>query len=271
MSTNTITSLMFKTVAIISGNDFAQTLLGKLVNKINCIRGIGTGGYVFTSGERVVFDVLHRQCQPPYCIFDVGGHQGAFVKLILDNIATDRFTIHCFEPSVRTFQILQHNLPEDPRLNLNNLGLYKEKNQKIFYYDAPYSGRASLTKMNLQHRGIEFEQFETVQLDTLDSYCAAKSINKINLLKIDVEGHELDVLKGAQMMFEKKAVDIVMFEFGKCHIDTHYFLKDFYYFFHQLNMQMFRITPSEYLYPIKHYQELDEQFNTTNFIVLPNQ
>ena len=37
-----------------------------------------------------------------------------------------------------------------------------------------------------------------MDIDTIDNYCAENSIDHIHLLKIDIEGHELDVLSGAR-------------------------------------------------------------------------
>lgn len=138
------------------------------------------------------------------------------------------------------------------------------------YYNFPGSGLASLTKRKLDHYGIEFNKFETIAIDSIDNYCSENEIEHINLLKIDIEGHELDVFAGANNMFNKKAIDIVTFEFGGCNIDTRSFFQDFWYFFLGCNMKLLRITPSGYLFPIKSYNEIYEQFRTTNFIALKN-
>lgn len=46
-----------------------------------------------------------------------------------------------------------------------------------------------------------------------------------------VEGHELDVLAGAEEAL--KSVQLVQFEFGGCNIDTRTYFQDFFYFFQQ--------------------------------------
>jgi hypothetical protein len=76
------------------------------------------------------------------------------------------------------------------------------------------------------------------------------------------------VLAGASAMLEQGKVDIVVFEFGGCNIDTRSFFQDFYYLFTLLKMKLFRITPSAYLYPIYSYHEVFEQFRTTNFVAV---
>ena len=67
-------------------------------------------------------------------------------------------------------------------------------------------------------------------------------------------------------MFSKNAIDIVTFEFGGCNIDTRTFFQDFWYFFVDVNMKLFRISPAGYLVHIQSYKESDEQYRTTNYI-----
>jgi len=252
-----------------SGNKFVQKLLNKNVRRSQYYMGIGSGRGVSTSGEQVIFNVLSKKCDPPYCIFDVGANKGQFLDLALANISTNNFSIHCFEPGAETFSILSKR-ENDQRVKLNNLGVGKNRGQMTLYYDAPGSGLASLTKRNLDHFGIEFNKSETVQIDTIDNYCEENMIKKINLLKVDVEGHELDVFSSAEKMFANNSIDIITFEFGGCNIDTRTFFRDFWCFVNDVDMTLFRITPSGYLYQIESYNESDEQYRTTNYIAVKN-
>ena len=145
-----------------------------------------------------------------------------------------------------------------------------KKREAVLHFNSVGSGLASLTKRRLDHFGIDFNKSEKVEISTIDNYCSENAINHIHLLKIDIEGHELDALAGARRMFDKKSIDIVTFEFGGCNIDTRTFFQDFWYFFSEINMKMFRITPSGYLYPIESYNEIYEQFRTINFIATSN-
>lgn len=134
------------------------------------------------------------------------------------------------------------------------------------FYDFAGSGLASLTKRKLDHFNINFGYSENITVDTLDNYCEYKNIGSIDLLKIDVEGHELDVLLGGSKMFSDKKIKLVSFEFGGSNIDTKTYYRDFYYFFEELKMKIYRITPSSFLVPMNGYEEVYEQFRTTNFI-----
>lgn len=254
-----------------SGNRFIQSVLEKNVQASQYLMGIGSGAGVKSSGEQAIFKVLKQKAQTSYCIFDVGSNKGQFLQLILDNIAAvDDFSIHCFEPGHKTFKILAKSSKKDKRINLNNIGIGKEKGEAVLHFNSLGSGLASLTKRRLDHFGIDFNKSEKVEISTIDSYCSENSINHIHLLKIDIERHELDALAGARRMFDTKSIDIVTFEFGGCNIDTRTFFQDFWYFFSEINMKIFRITPSGYLDPIESYKEIHGQFRTTNFIAISN-
>ena len=261
-------SMLKKVFLRISGNRAVQGAIEKKIQSLQELLGIGSGDGVLSSGEQAVFDILRHKFNPPYCIFDIGANQGQFLRLLLEHIAVDDFAVHCFEPGRETFKILVASLSDDRRIQLNNTGLGKEQGEAVLHFDSAGSGLASLTKRNLDHFGIDFNQSEKVKIDTIDHYCSENSIKHIHLLKIDVEGHELDVLAGAGRMFDEKAIDVVTFEFGGCNIDTRTFFRDFWHFFCKINMKIMRITPSGYFYPIESYREIYEQFRTTNFIAV---
>ncbi len=263
-------SLFNQLVLRCTGNQFVQKLLEKNVAVTHGLMGIGAGGGVESSGEGVVLDLLKQRFQAPYCIFDVGSNQGQYLSVLLRSLPSGSATIHCFEPSDWTFNNLHKGFGHVQDVHLNHLALGQAPGKGILYSDSDGSGLASLSQRRLDHFNIHFQQSETVKINTLDHYCLEKSVDRIHLLKIDVEGHELDVLAGASQMFQRQAIDLVTFEFGGCNIDTRSFFQDFYYFFQSQKMDLARITPSGYLYPIKAYREILEQFRTTNFVAIRN-
>ena len=60
---------------------------------------------------------------------------------------------------------------------------------------------------------------ESVQTIALDDFCTQQGIDRIHLLKIDVEGAEYQVLKGAKMLLQAKRIDCIVFEFGVTSFD----------------------------------------------------
>lgn len=261
-----IKNLCAKMLAIMLATKQGQDILQNIVRGTNYLMGIGAGAVAEFSGEVGVVAELTRYGKPPYIVFDVGANKGQFLRIVLDNIDITHTEIHCFEPSFVSFRILSERFSAYNGVRLNNFGLGNQKCEATLYYDKPDSGLASLSKRRLNHFGINNCQYETVQIDTVDAYCESNDILEIALLKIDVEGHELDVLRGAERMLAKRSIKTIAFEFGGCNIDTRTFLQDFWYFFEYYSLELLRVTPSGYLYPIKTYEETLEQMVTTNYV-----
>jgi len=234
--------------------------------------GIGAGAVTETSGEQVIIDLLRQASarlspERPLCIFDVGANKGQFLSMLLGGLGSTTLHLHAFEPSSTAFAALTAAHGNDPRLTLNNVGLGREETSMTLYSDSDASGIASLYRRRLDHFGLTFDQSETVSIEMLDVYRERKRVEQIDLLKLDVEGHELDVLAGAQKSFGAGRINMVTFEFGGCNIDSRSFLQDFFYFFKQYNsFDLFRITPAGYLAPVTAYREVYEQFRTTNYL-----
>ena len=252
----------------ITNNRYGQAMLEYVAIGAQYLQGIGSGSSVSQSGEIAVFTKLKDslRSKQELCVFDVGANKGQFLTLAHTCLADRRFSIHSFEPSRKTYQLLCENAGNYSNAVLNNCGLGRELAERELFYDTIGSGLASLTKRNLDHVGIKMELSEKVKILTIDDYCSGKQIEQIDLLKIDVEGHELDVLAGGENMFSRSAIGVVTFEFGGCNIDTRTFLQDYFAFFKQHQMRVARITPGGYLYDLDSYQESFEQFRTTNFI-----
>lgn len=248
------------------GNRAGQLILRKQVKLCHWLMGIGSGTDVEDSGEVSVIHRFIRENRRNLFVFDVGANKGQFLNLVVSHLGSHLGEIHSFEPAHATFEALARNAPKRDGVHLNNFGLSHQPGTAQLFYDKESSGLASLTKRDLSFRNIAFENQETVQLSSVDDYCRANLIEKIDWLKLDVEGHELDVLKGAAEMFSRKAVNLVTFEFGGCNIDTRTYFRDFFNFFREQGMTIHRITPNGHFQPIARYRETEEQFTTVNFV-----
>ena len=268
-----MTRWLFNFLVRFSGYIKFQSLLERNVALSQSLMGIGIGGAPETSGEKVLIEKLKEHYQSrkhSLYIFDVGSNKGQFSDLIVTGLQNFDipFTVHAFEPSRETFSILFEKFNSNKQVVLNNFGLGRESGIHELFYDNIGSGLASLSKRRLDHFNIRFEKSEQVKIQTLDIYCDSQAIDQIDLLKIDVEGHELDVLSGCSEMLRKQKVKMISFEFGGGNIDTRIFFQDFWYFFQQYGPKIFRILPSGHLLPISTYHENYEQFRTTNYLVL---
>lgn len=245
-----------------------QRRLARHVAFCHRLMGIGSGDQAASSGESRIFSELPAIADGPWCIFDVGANQGQFLQLAIAAIPQDRRVIHCFEPGQFSFERLQQVVGQTKGVRLNQLALSSEDGLATLHYDKAGSGLASLSNRDLAHFGIDFSLREQVVLTTIDRYCEKHRIERIHLLKLDIEGHELSALAGAKGMMRAGRIDSLTFEFGGCNIDSRTYFRDFWKYFAEFQMKVFRITPAGTLVAIRRYEEALEQFTTTNFFAV---
>ncbi len=222
------------------------------------------------NGEASVLQKVFKMVQSPSpVIFDVGANKGEFTRRVMETWGIRKYQLYAFEPSAKTFEMLNTAVPGSASVHLINLGLGEKKERVDLFYDKTGSGLASVYQRDLAFRNINFSSHETINLTTLDEFCAENGIAVIDFLKLDVEGHELAVLKGGRNMFEKGAVGIVQFEFGGCNIDSRTFFKDYFNFFAK-DFILYRIL-SVGLQPITHYSENLEVFQSANYLAIKKQ
>ncbi len=253
----------------VAGNRPTQSFLEKFVLAAQYLQGIGSGADVHSSGESAVLSKLLARAQSErgsLCIFDVGANTGQFLALAGEALRDRSFHVHSFEPSLEAYKGLEETARKYQDVTLNNFALGHERGDRDLFYDAPGSGLASFSKRRLTHLEIEMGLSKRVSVETLDNYCAGHNIQYIDLLKLDVEGHELAVLKGGSRLFQDSRISMVSFEFGGCNIDSRTFVQDFFYFFGDYGMRIARITPSGFFHELSSYREILEQFRTTNFV-----
>ncbi len=257
--------------ARLTGNGTAQAAINRLINWMQILQGVGSGCDVTSSGEGRILRVLADKAKMQHItVFDIGANQGQFLKEALRHLKNLRYGIHSFEPGTGAYETLHSAFHTQPNVSLNHHAVGKVCGQATLWFDSAGSAGASLSQRDLSHLGREFLNAETVTMTTVDRYCEAKGIEFVDLLKIDVEGHELDVLTGANNLFARGGVGMVLFEFGGCNIDSKVFFRDFWNFFNSVNMRLGRLTPTGYVTPLNQYSEALEQFRTTNFIAVPN-
>ncbi len=262
------------TVARLVGNDQAQRLLWWVIDKTLVLLGIGSGTYPSSSGETVIIRRLRQLVAgsgAPLCIFDVGAHEGEFLDSIVRPLTKLKVahSVHAFEPSRDAFAVLQQRHGQLQNTILNEFALGQSAGEVDLHADSPGSELASFSKRRLDHLARTFNFSEKVSVQTLDEYCSAHGVEIIDLLKLDVEGHELEVIQGAARMFRERRIRLVTFEFGGCNIDSRTFFQDYWYFIQDNKIgDLFRMTPSGYLAPITAYSEAHEQFRTTNYLLV---
>ena len=250
------------------GGSFLQPS-AELLHRISlgCMN-IGGGNRVQNSGERWVLDYICKANfrNQPVIVFDVGANVGDYAEEV--NMRLKNGTeIYCFEPGQQAFFSLNERFGSKNNVHVYNIGLGdKEETLTLFSEKDGASLRASLYDLRLDHLGLKMSHVEKVQVSTIDLFCESHGINEIDFLKLDVEGHELKVLTGAQRMLNSRQIHAIQFEFGPCNIDSRVFFRDFFYMLNS-GYRIYRVLGNG-LSPIDSYKETYEVFITTNYLAI---
>ena len=136
-----------------------------------------------------------------------------------------------FDPSGHNYDILQKKYSTNDNVEVYQMGLLDRETKMDLYANEPGSPLGSVFDRDIQEE-YGWDMHLSIQRDCkftrLAQFCEDSGIKHIDLLKIDAEGADLLVLKGAGDMLEKGQISAIQFEFGDSARDAHIYFKDFY-------------------------------------------
>jgi FkbM family methyltransferase len=138
-------------------------------------------------------------------ILDVGANDGVSAIKFLDAFPTA--TIHSFEPVTKTFDILRRNVARHKEIYCHQLALGAKPGVAQIYL-TEHSTMSSLVRPDTPLGE------ESVRITTVDDFAVEHHIERIDLLKVDAEGFDLEVLHGAERMLQAGDVAFVLAEVG---------------------------------------------------------
>ncbi len=152
---------------------------------------VGCIGYL-AKGDIVVFEDLERgmvsnALSPDAVILDVGANIGLWSRSLAQDVP--KGFIYAFEPSRKTFALLQANTQHIKTVKTINLALSDAPGQMGLT-----GGSSVLRRLSEQPQSTQ----EVVHVTTLDMWSKEAQLAKLDFIKIDVEGSEAKVLAGAQ-------------------------------------------------------------------------
>ena len=156
-------------------------------------------------------------------IFDVGCYRGIFTKSMIDLIGNKKYKIYLFDINKKVKKYISYLL-RLKNIYYNEVAL-SNKNGKANYnynqfFEAAGSSLSSLVKNEamwnftrklvlLSRKGFVTYKVHTI---TLDSFVKKNKIKSIDILKIDIEGSEYELLKGAKNTLNKNKIKIILVE-----------------------------------------------------------
>jgi len=161
--------------------------------------------------QQPFFDIRSLINSEAPVVFDVGANTGQTIDWLLSYFPSSH--IHAFEPTTSTFTELTEHWRNRPNVYLNNVALGSELGRKQFFENS-HSVMNSFLPLGPQGWG-DVVSTPQVELTTIDHYCAARGITRIDLLKSDTQGFELEVLKGARSMLRHTRLVYMEMNFAK--------------------------------------------------------
>ncbi|MEQ6331736.1 FkbM family methyltransferase [Pseudomonas chengduensis] len=161
-------------------------------------------------------------------VLDVGGNEGRYARVVRQN--NNDVKIYSFEPHPKTFPKLLANTSKINVISINK-GLSSEEGTLTLYdyADGDGSTHASLyqnvlTDLHHSNACVAHE----VAVTTIDAFVDENNISQISLLKIDVEGNEYEVLRGAKETIASGKIMAIHFEFNEMNVASRIFFYDFW-------------------------------------------
>lgn len=163
--------------------------------------------YWFYKKRRDAFEIkiLEREVKPGMIVLDIGANIGFYAE-VLSTFVGKHGKVLCFEPDKKNFKHL-----ESVTKSLQNVFPYEKaidsKSGKINIYTSK--------ELNVDHRTYKPEHFDKVtEVDScsLDDFCNENCIPKVDFIKMDIQGYEMEALRGAEKILNNNSNVVILAE-----------------------------------------------------------
>lgn len=177
------------------------------------------------------------------CVIDVGANVGRWSASMLAAAKqagrSSDLDLHAFEPSAYTFDHLSAALVGES-VTRRRIAVSDRPGSSILHVITPGAGTNSLHPTSRSATGGSKEKVATT---TLDAYAGEFGVREVTLVKIDTEGHDLAVLRGAQTLLAEHRISVVQFEYNYRWIYAHCFLRDAFDLLDPFGYRLGKLTP----------------------------
>ena len=169
---------------------------------VNPRETIGKSLFHFGVYDLSLTECLWRLVGPGMRVLDVGANVGYFSSLLSAKVES-RGEVFCFEPHPEIFKKLKHNISKSKNCTLHNVALSKTIGESVLFIPKDFAKNEGVASLEAQ----ENSECLKIQTRTLDDVFKSEYID---LIKIDVEGHELAVFEGGHRVLSE--TKMVLFE-----------------------------------------------------------
>jgi FkbM family methyltransferase len=176
--------------------------------------------YYLGDWDRRVTWICRKLLRPGDTVLDVGSNYG-LVAIVAGRLVGPTGLVHAFEPQPRLAEMIRSSAEANGlgQVHVHQVALSESDGTFDLFIPANHSGGSSL----LKPEGSDDEKL-AVEVRRASAYLEEIGVKAVRLLKIDVEGHEAQVFRGASDFFESHPPDVVLFEsMDRFHrpLDTH--------------------------------------------------
>lgn len=172
--------------------------------------GVGATCFVQRSWEPPVESVIRKLLQSGHVALDIGANIGYFSAVMAKTVGPNGLTI-AFEPTPETaVQLaLTKAATQLDNLKIFECGLGAEAGGMTIFYDPSLSGNASLYERSGAAKALKKE----IQIESLDTLFEQKKIPLCQFIKMDAEGHEMEIIKGG-LNYLRSSSPSILYEFN---------------------------------------------------------
>ena len=160
--------------------------------------------------ERPIVKLLDRVLRPGDVFFDVGTNLGFYSSYVAP-LCGKSGAVHAFEANPSLIPPLQRSLALNSartQIHLNAVAVGKQSNTVLRLYDPARIGNSSF----YAHGWLDQNNWVDVPVITLDDYVLKQRVERIDVMKIDIEGAEMDAFYGMTQTFSKCPPNVILCE-----------------------------------------------------------
>lgn len=149
--------------------------------------------------------------RPSTTFLDIGANVGIYAVAVAKK--DPNVKVYAFEPCEWTFQILEENIRLNALDNVSaiRIALGDYVGEATLWVNAP--GKDGLNTIGRpSHPDCSIVARESVPITTLDDFIRSHSVPRVDVIKVDVEGAELMVLRGGRNLLKQKDAPLILYE-----------------------------------------------------------
>jgi FkbM family methyltransferase len=175
--------------------------------------------YLGKGFEHKTVKLMKEHVKSGMVVFDIGANIGMY-SLLLSNLVGEKGTVYAFEPDPDTFLMLNENIKLSKKNNIIPVkaALSSENSFATLNKPSINSGDAFNYIKILDTKSDE-TNLNLIETITLDDFIASNNINKIDFMKIDIEGAEFLCLQGAKKLLKSNNAPSIVCESNENYLE----------------------------------------------------